>query len=166
MTLYLVIPFLLVIAVVQTSLMPHLSVWGIFADLPLLFVVSWSLLEGKREGLVWGFVGGAAIDILSGAPFGAATLSLSVVGFLAGLGGATVFRNHVALSLLAIFLATIIYNLVFLLVVQILGRPVPWLDSAIRIIPPAAALNTALMLLVFLPLRQIHRRFVQQEMEV
>lgn len=165
MTLYLVVPLLLLIAIVQTALVPYLSIWGIFADLPLLVVVSWSLLQGKREGLVWGFVAGIGIDILSGAPFGTATLSLALVGVLAGLGEATVFRNHIALPLLAVFLATILYDLVFLLIVAILGQPVPWLDSLVRIVLPSAALNVVLIPLIFLPMRLLHRRFVRKEME-
>ena len=50
MTLYIVVPLLLLVTVVQTALVPYLSIWGIFADVPLLMVVSWSLLQGRREG--------------------------------------------------------------------------------------------------------------------
>ncbi len=165
MTLYLAVPLLLLMTIVQTALIPYLSIWGIFADLPLLVVVSWSLLQGKREGLVWGVVAGVGIDILSGAPFGAATLSLALVGFLTGLGEATVFRIHIALPLLAAFLATILYDLVFLAIVAILGQPVAWLDSLLRIVLPSAALNAILIPLVFVPMRLVHRRFFRQEME-
>jgi rod shape-determining protein MreD len=166
MTFYVVIPLLLLVAIVQTALVPYLSIWGIFADLPLLFVVSWSLLQGKRQGLLWGCVAGMSIDILSGAPFGAATLSLALVGFLAGLGQATVFRYHMVLPLLAVFLATILYDLVFLAIVGILGQPVAWVDSLLRIVQPSAVLNALLAPLVFIPLRLVHRRLLQQEMEV
>jgi rod shape-determining protein MreD len=165
LTLYIVVPLLLLVTVIQTALVPYLSIWGIFADVPLLMVVSWSLLQGRREGLVWGFVAGAAIDILSGAPFGAATLSLSLVGFVAGLGEATVFRTHVALPLVAAFLATLVYDLLFLLVVRMMGQQVLWLDSLLRTVLPSAVLNAVLVPLVFLPLRFAHRRFVRQEME-
>lgn len=165
MTLYIVIPLLLLATIAQTALVPYLSIWGIFADVPLLLVVSWSLLEGRREGLVWGFIAGAAIDILSGAPFGAATLSLALVGFVTGLGEATVVRAHIALPLLATFLATLVYDLLFLAIVRILGQPVAWLDSLFRTVLPSAVLNAALTPLVFLPLRLVHRRFVRKEME-
>ncbi len=166
MTLYVVIPMLLLVSIVQTALVPYLSTWGVFADLPLLFVVSWGLLEGKRQGLLWGLLAGMSIDILSGAPFGAATLSLALVGFLAGLGQATVFRYQTILPFLAVFLATIVYDLVFLVIVGILGQPVAWLDSLLRLVQPAAVLNALLIPLVFFPLRLVHRRWLMQEMEV
>jgi rod shape-determining protein MreD len=165
-TIYLVVPLLVVVAILQTSVVSHLTLWGVFADLPLLVVVAWSLLRGAREGVVWGFVGGLAVDLLSGAPFGAATLSLMAVGFLSGLGEATVFRTHVALPLITVFLATILYDLLFLLVVQISGQTVIWWSSLFRIVLPSAALNALLTPIVFWVIRWLYARFGREEMEL
>jgi rod shape-determining protein MreD len=145
---------------------PHLAIWGVFADLPLLVVVSWSLLRGAREGVIWGFVAGLVVDLLSGAPFGAATLSLIAVGFLSGLGQATVFRTHVALPLVAVFLATILYDLLFLLIVQISGQAVSWLDSLFRVVLPSAVLNAVLTPIVFGVMRWLYTRLGREEMEL
>ena len=165
MTIYLVVPLLVVVAILQTTLVPHLAIGGVFADLPLLVVVSWSLLRGPREGILWGFVAGLAVDLFSGAPFGASTLALIAVGLLAGLGAATVFRAHVALPLLAMFLATIVYDLLFLLVVRISGYPVAWLESFYRIILPSAVLNAVLTPVIFVPMRWLNARFGREDME-
>jgi rod shape-determining protein MreD len=164
-TIYLVIPLLLVVAVLQTSLVPSFTLWGVFVDLPILVVASWGLLAGSREGTVWGFIAGVATDALSGAPFGAATFALMAVGFLAGLGGANVSRAQLALPLVTIFLATVVYNLTFLFIVRILGQPVVWLESLIRIVLPSAALNTVLAPLIYGPMRLLHNRFIREEME-
>ncbi len=165
MTIYLVVPLLVVVAILQTTLVPHVAIWGVFADLPLLVVVSWGLLRGPREGILWGFVAGLAVDLFSGAPFGAATLALIAVGLLAGLGAATVFRAHVTLPLLAMFLATIVYDLLFLLVVRISGYPVAWLESFYRIILPSAVLNAVLTPVIFVVMRWLHARFGREDME-
>jgi rod shape-determining protein MreD len=164
-TIYLVIPLLLIVAVLQTSLVPYFTLWGVFADLPILFVVSWGLLAGSREGALWGFIAGVAVDALSGAPFGAAAFSLIVVGFLAGMGGASVSRAQLALPLVTIFLATILYDLTFLLIVRLSGQPVVWLESLLRIVLPSAALNTVLAPLIYGPMRLLHNRFIREEME-
>lgn len=165
MTIYLVVPLLVVVAILQTTLVPHLAVWGVFADLPLLVVVNWSLLRGPREGIIWGCIAGLAVDLFSGAPFGAATLALIAVGLLAGLGAATVFRAHIALPLLAMFLATIVYDLLLLLVVRISGYPVAWLNSFFRIILPSAVLNAILTPVFFVIMRWLCTRFGREEME-
>jgi len=164
-TLYLAVPILIVVGIMQATIVPHIKVWGIFADLPVLVVTSWSLLQGAREGIVWGFIAGLVVDLLSGAPFGAATFSLMAAGFISGMGQATVFRNHIALPLVVTFLATIIYNLIFMLVLQIVGQPMAWIESLWRIVLPSAVLNTVLTPLVYVPLRLLHHRFVLTEME-
>jgi rod shape-determining protein MreD len=164
-TIYLVIPFLAIIAVLQATVLPHLTVWGVFPDLPLLVVTSWSLLRGVREGVIWGFIAGVAVDLLSGAPFGAATLPLIAVAFLSGLGQTTVFGAHALLPMLAMFAGTIVYDLLFLLIVQISGQDVAWLDAFFRIILLSALLNAVLMPLIFWGMRRLNTWFSREEME-
>lgn len=165
MTIYLVVPLLLAIAFVQATILPHLALWGVFADLPVLVVASWGLLRGPREGILWGFVAGVAVDLFSGAPFGAATLSLMAIGFLSGLGRGSVFGAHILFPMVVVFLATLVYDVFFLLIVSISGQSVAWLDSAYRLVLPSAVLNAVLMPIVFLPMRTLHTRFSQEEME-
>jgi rod shape-determining protein MreD len=164
-TIYLVVPLLVVVAILQSTIIPQLAVWGVFADLPVLLVVSWGLLRGPQEGIIWGFIAGVVVDLLSGAPFGAATLSLMMVGFLSGLGKNSVFSGHIVFPVVAMFLATLLYNICFLLIVWLSGQPVIWLDSVVRIILPSAVLNAALAPIVYLPTRWANARFGQQEME-
>ncbi|MCZ7670303.1 MAG: rod shape-determining protein MreD [Chloroflexi bacterium] len=44
-------------------------------QLLLLVVVSWTLLHGLEEGLVWAFVAGLCIDLFSIGPTGATALA-------------------------------------------------------------------------------------------
>jgi rod shape-determining protein MreD len=159
------VPLLVVVAILQSTVMPHLAVWGVFADLPVLLVAGWGLLRGPKEGITWGFIAGLIVDLLSGAPFGAATLSLMLVGFLSGLGSNSVFATHTVFPIVAMFLATIVYNVCFLLIVWLSGQPMIWLDSLARIVLPSAVLNAMLAPIVFLPMRWAYARFGQQEME-
>ena len=165
MTIYLVLPLLAIVAILQTTLLPSLAIWSVFANLPLLIVVSWGLLRGPREGALWGFLAGLMVDLLSGAPFGAATMSLIAVGFLAGLGETTVFRARIALPMIVMFLATIVYELLFLLIVRISGQGVVWLDSIFRLVMPSAVLNAVLTPVVFLAMSWLYARFGREEME-
>lgn len=165
MTAYLVVPILFAIAVLQTTLVPGFRVWGVYPNLPLIVVASWSLLHGVREGVVWGFVAGVALDLLSGAPFGAATLSLMAVGALSGLGQVTVFRTHLVLPLVVTFLTSIVFGLTFLAILQISGHTVAWGDSLVHSLLPAAVLNVALVPVVYWLMRILNYRIGQEEME-
>ena len=165
MTIYLVVPLLVAVAMLQSTLVSHFRILGVFADLPLLVVVSWSLLRGPREGLIWGFIAGLTVDLYSGAPFGAATFGLMAAGFLSGLGQSTVFRAQLFLPLIAVLLATVVYDILFLLVVWISGYPVSWLDSLFRLVLPSAVLNAVLTPVVFVIMRWLNTRFGREEME-
>jgi rod shape-determining protein MreD len=165
-TVYLVVPLLMVVAILQTTIAPRVVVMGVFADLPLLVVVSWSLLRGPREGMIWGFIGGFAVDLFSGAPFGSATLGLLFVGLLAGLSATTAVRGRFVLPVLAAFVATILYDLTFLLVTRFSGASVQWLGSLSRVILPSALLNAALALGVYAAMGWLHLRFGQEGMEL
>jgi rod shape-determining protein MreD len=165
-TIYLVIPLLLAIALLQATIMPHLAVWGVFPDLPLIVVVSWSLLRGPREGMTWGFVAGIAVDIFSGAPFGAATLSLTLIGLLSGLGATSALRARVILPIATVFISTLLYSLFLMLIFQLTGRFVPWLDNLLRTVLPSAVLNALLTPVIIELLRVVHRRLGREEMEL
>ncbi|MBN1135893.1 MAG: rod shape-determining protein MreD [Anaerolineae bacterium] len=176
MTIYLLVPFFAIVGLLQATLIPRLTIWGVFPDIPLLLVVSWGLLRGSRQGLLWGFVAGIVVDLFSGAPFGAATVPLMAVGFMAGLGENLLFRN-VLLLLLAIFLATVVYDLLFLFVVQISASPlqaaplkgisegsrVEWSGSLVRVIGPSAIVNTVVGLMILGAMRTLDRRFRHQD---
>jgi rod shape-determining protein MreD len=164
-TIYLVVPLLVTVAILQSTIVSHFTIWGVFADLPLLVVVSWGLLRGPREGVIWGFIAGLTVDLFSGAPFGAATFGLMAIGFLSGLGKSTVFRSQIFLPLITVLLATIVYDILFLLVVWISGYPVSWLDSLFHLILPSAVLNAALTPVVFIIMRWLNTRFGREEME-
>jgi len=164
-SIYLIIPALLIVALVQATWMPHLALYGVFPNLPLLVVTSCGLVRGVGRGALWGFIVGVAIDFLSGAPFGAAAIALVVIGFLAGKAKSGAIRAHIALPMLTVLAATLIYELLFLLILTISGEQVVWRPSLARIILPAAALNAVLTPPVLWSMRWLDRRFAEKEME-
>ncbi len=138
--------------------MSHLTIAGVKPDLTLLVVISWSSLRGAEEGVLWGFIAGLSLDVVSGAPFGVSTLAMLIVSFLSGLGEVNIFGTHIALPLTTVFFATIFYDLLFLLLLEVTGWSVVWFESFIKLILPSALLNVALMPVVYWAMRWLHRR--------
>jgi rod shape-determining protein MreD len=163
--IYASILLLISVALIQSTVMPHLTLWGVKPDLMVLVVISWSLLRGAREGIVWGFIGGLCLDLFSGAPFGLSALALLIVSFFSGLGEATIFRTHIILPLATMFFASLVYDLIFLLLLRILGWPVVWLDSLIKLVLPASLLNVLLAPLVYPAMRWLHRKTGREEID-
>jgi rod shape-determining protein MreD len=155
---------LLGLALVQSSLGPFLTIFGVHPDLALVAVIGWTLLRGSREGLLWAVLGGICLDLLSSGPFGANTLALIITCLLAGLGYGRVFGGYLVIPLSLAFPLSLAYYLSYTLFLGVLNQPVAGLPALANVILPAAVLNIAAMLLLFPPLRLLHRRTGHEEM--
>lgn len=148
----------------QSTAISRIIILGVKPELVLMVIASWSLLRGTKEGLVWAFIGGICLDLLSGASFGMMTIALLTVSFIAGLGESSVFRTHIVLPLVIALITTLVYDLIILVILDLTGHPVVWLDSLTRIMLPSAVVNALLMPLVFWPLQWLHRKTGREEM--
>ena len=164
MNIYATILLLIAIVMIQTTAMPHLTILGVRPNLLLLMVISWSLLRGAQEGMIWALVGGIGLDLLSGAPFGTSTVALVTLSLLAGLGELSVFRTHIALPLIATLIATLAYDLFFLLLLYARGCSIAWTDSLIEVVLPSTLFNVLLAPFVYKALYWLHRRTGREEM--
>jgi rod shape-determining protein MreD len=145
-------------ALLQSSLAPHLSVIGVKPGIVLTLVVSWSAIRGASEGVTWGFIGGLALDLLSGAPVGLSALTLMMVGFLTNLGETNLFKSSLVLPLFAVFVASVLSDAVQLVLLQGLGWNLPWWEAMASVAVPAAILNAVIMPIIYLPLPWLNRR--------
>jgi rod shape-determining protein MreD len=128
----------------------------------LLIVLAWAVVRGLDEGLVWGFVGGLIIDLLSGGPLGANILALLAVAFLAGQPwGRRVGSSVIRLGLLAL-LCVVVYHLILLIVLVWTGHSVDWVEALLRVAIPSAILNAPLAPFIQRPMAWLERRTRQE----
>lgn len=132
----------------------------------LLIVVSWSLLRGAREGVTWGFIGGLALDFLSGATFGSSAFTLTLVAYLASLGQLTIYRTNPLFPSITALVTSMIHDSIFLGVLSMTAHSVAWQDSLLQIAMPTALLGALLMPLIHRPLAWLHRRTMSEEMRL
>jgi rod shape-determining protein MreD len=158
MTLWLLIPFLLIVAIVQVTLIPLISIAGYKLDLGLMIVVAQALVGSPGSAAQWGFIVGLFLDLASGLPFGMHALTLTAIGLLMDLGQAAFFRGNVLAPPLAMLSATLVYNILILAILALLSWSINWGDYLFRIILPSAVLNTLAMPVVYLPLQWLQHR--------
>ena len=151
------------LALIQSSIGPFLTIAGVHPDLVLVAVIGWTLLRGLGEGLVWAVIGGIALDLLSGGPFGAATVALVITSLLASLGYGRVFGGYLTLPLALTFPLSLAYYLIYTLILAMLHGPIAWIPTVADIILPASMLNIAAMFFLFPLLRLLHRRTGREE---
>lgn len=145
-------------ALVQTVLLSRVDLLGARPDLMVLVVLGWAFVRGVDQALVWAFIGGLIIDLLSGGPLGATVLALLVAAFLAGQPwGLGIGSLLIRLVLLA-FLSVAAYHLVLLAVLAWTGHTVSWAWALLRVAGPSAVLNAVLAPFVRRPLDWLERR--------
>lgn len=120
-SIYAAVPIMLLLALGQTAVLPHLTPFNLSPQLPLLVALGWGLLRGVDEGVVWSFVGGLCMDLFSMTPLG--------VTALAYMGAATAVlwtqkvlpANRFLLPVLLATLATVLTLLIQLILLRLLG---------------------------------------------
>lgn len=70
--------------VLQSTLLPALSIGSIAPNLAVLITVSFALMRGKKEGMFIGFFSGLLMDIFFGSTIGFNALLYSCVGYANG----------------------------------------------------------------------------------
>jgi len=134
-------------------------------DLMLLVVVSWSLLRGSSQGLPLAFVGGTVLDLLSGGPFGAITLSLVPAMALTSLVQYGIARDSPWLPLAAGSLSALLYNVIHALILRISGRPLRLGPALAEWFLTSILWSTLLMVPVYALMRRLHLRTALRQSE-
>lgn len=126
LSLYLALPVMVILLVIQTSVLPRLPVWGVVPQLMLLAAVAWGLLEGLEEGALWGFLAGFFTDLFSVAPLGTSALAFMVAVLAAALLYRTLPVNRLFLPVGLAVVATLIWLFVYLLLLRLVGLEGSW----------------------------------------
>jgi rod shape-determining protein MreD len=107
--------------ILQNSLLANISIFGSKPSLPLALTVSIALFRGSFQGELFGFFSGLLCDLSSGGPFlGIQSLSLTLVGYFAGLLRRRFYSDSFITQLMSGFVATLVDKLIEFLVLSIL----------------------------------------------
>jgi rod shape-determining protein MreD len=163
MSPYLSVGIMFSLGLLQSTVLPRITLLGVHPDLVLLAVAAWSLVRGSEEGMLWALVGGVVMDLFSAAPFGVCTLSLLIVGFAAGLGQANMLRLELLVPIVVIVPATLVYQLSLAGLLSLLTGATGWGTRFGQIIMPSILINSICMPFVYLLARLAHRRTRREE---
>ena len=108
MKLLLYVGLVLLLVPVQTTLLPHVAVWGIKPDLGLVVAAVVGLLAGELEGLLVGLAIGWVLNLYSAGDLWLSLITTAGAGLFAGLLGrqvAQVTPTILSVGLLVLSLA-------------------------------------------------------------
>ncbi|MBI3976952.1 MAG: rod shape-determining protein MreD [Chloroflexi bacterium] len=146
MALWLALPTLGLVGVLQASAAPSLRILGVKPDLMLVVVVCWGAVRGWRQGLLWGLLGGLILDQFASTPAGLNAVLLGALGAAAGAGEFQLVRGNLLPPLLVALGGTLLLDLVTFAVIQVTGGRMEWRYFFQHVVAPSAVVNTVLAL--------------------
>ena len=93
--------------VMQTSVLPHIAVFGVTPDTALIFIVCYGILRGDIEGAIFGFSAGLLQDLFSGGPIGMFALFGLVIGYVSGKPFRDFFKDNYFLPFFIVLIAVL-----------------------------------------------------------
>ncbi len=135
----------IVAGVLQPTCALGCRIAGVHPDLLMVAAVSWCLLRGRREALVFAAFGGLAADMASAGPMGLLTVATVMATLAASIGEINVFRTVAPLPYVTVLAASAIYYFVIVVGVLLMGEPLALGRLLATSVAPAAALNLVCM---------------------
>ena len=100
-----------VAALLETSVLPELTVAGAKPDLVFILALLATLMIGFEDGLAWAFVGGLMLDLLTPSrQLGATSLTLLFVVGAGSIAGRLLPARRIPVAVLAVFVLGWLYQ--------------------------------------------------------
>ncbi|CCU78503.1 Rod shape-determining protein MreD [Halanaerobium saccharolyticum subsp. saccharolyticum DSM 6643] len=142
-----VLIFLLIFQLTIAMFFPALN---LIPDFILIYVVIRAVIYGAKDAMIYGAVGGLLQDVFITSFIGLFTPVKTAVAFLAALLSGRFFPENLLIPPLAVFLATIVHELVYLMLKENYLFAANYLTLIKEIILPMAALNALITFFVYL----------------
>ncbi|GAB4331418.1 MAG: hypothetical protein Kow00117_16510 [Phototrophicales bacterium] len=155
---FLSLPILTLAAILQATLVPQIRLLGGGPDLVYLLVLCWAINAELDSAVLWAFVGGISVDLLSSQPTGTSVLGMLITVFAISGIGQQVYRIGIILLISLVIIGTIVQQIVVLIIVLLTGHPVDLWLSLGYIIAPTILYNLVFILPVYWFIRMIQSR--------
>ncbi len=145
--------FILIAAILQSTLLAKLAVYHAVPDIALLVLVFVSYVNGTMNGQLTGFFGGIFLDFLSAAPLGLNAFIRTITGALVGLFKGNFFLDYFFLPMALGASSTVLKAVLLFLLHFLFAGAIPSYRLNIPTFWVELIMNTLLAPLVFAFLR-------------
>jgi rod shape-determining protein MreD len=138
-----------ILAIIQSTIVSSMPLLKGTADLILLFIVAWALQDRVESTWQWCLIGGIFASLYSGMPYGAYIIAYLLCVGIARLLKRRIWKAPFLAMLVAVFVSTIIVQVISLVARLITGVRLPIPDVFNLILLPSLLLNLILAIPVF-----------------
>lgn len=163
-SIYFAIPFMGLLAVLQTAVLPRVPILGVVPQLLFLLAMAWGLSRGLEQGLLWAFIAGLWVDLFSLSPLGLTALAYMLAVGAAVLLQAVLPPNRILVAGGMAMLGTLIYLLVYFITLRFFGLGMS-LQVLLEMLP-VALLHGILILPIYVAMQAILRAIQPRRVEL
>ena len=124
--------------ILQTTLLPYLSIGGVLPNTALIIVVSYALLRGSISGAMVGFFSGMLMDIFFGTSIGFYALLFLLAGLAIGRSQKEFYRENYLLPVIICSLTAMVYESIVFITGFVFQGETNILYFLLRLLIPAA----------------------------
>ncbi|NWF68222.1 MAG: rod shape-determining protein MreD [Chloroflexi bacterium] len=155
---FLSLPLLALAAVLQATLVPQIRFGGGGPDLVFLMVLAWSINADLDESLIWAFVGGIALDLLSAAPLGTSTMGMVLVVFVVSGLNRQVYRVGFLLLSVLVLVGSAVQQIAIMIILSVAGFTIALPFDLSYVVAPTIIYNFVMIWPIYWVIRRIQRR--------
>lgn len=148
-------PLLALVVILQSAVISRMTLLSGYADLMLIFLAAWALKADASSAWLWAILGGFMVSFVSGMPWIVDMPGYLFVVLLAQILKQRVWQAPLLAMFSVIFLGTLSMDLLALLVLNLLGTPLPIGDSLGLIVLPSVLLNLLFSIPVYAVIRDL-----------
>lgn len=143
--------FILISYVLQTTFSMSLSFGVAAPNLLIVFVCSYALLRGKKEGMIVGFLIGILVDLFYGyyEIIGISAFLYLVIGYIVGLFHEILYLQDILIPIIAVAICDFAYNFIYYVFTFLVRNKLDFLHYMKSIILPELVYTVFITVFVY-----------------
>ena len=150
-------PLLALVVIVQSTVISQMMLLAGYADLMMIVLAAWALKADAVAAWMWAILGGIMVAYVSRMPWPVAMSGYLFTVLLAQLLRQRVWQAPLLAMFSVIFIGTLAMGVLALIVLNLLGTPLPIGDSFGLIVLPSMLLNLFFSVPVYAMMRDLAR---------
>lgn len=134
-------PVLLILSILQISAISRIELFSGTADLILIAIAAWGVRERGKDVLIWALIGGLIISFVSAAPLFTPLIPYLFVAIVARLFQSRLWQSPILSLVGIVFIGTVFQHIFYILVFQINGMSLGFIESMQSVTLPSLLLN-------------------------
>ncbi len=155
---FLSLPLLAILAILEASFVPQIRLLGGGPQLVFLMVLAWAINNDLEDGVIWAFVGGIMLDLLSAVPLGTSTFGMVLIVFAISGLGQQVYRIGPILLIGLVLFGTLFYHITTTLLLAINGFTINWLTNLTFVTAPTIFYNLVFIVPIYWFANRLRKR--------